>query len=204
MPALVKKHNGELVIAYNFVATPTYTIYVADYAGGATPPDGWEYFVEDVTADQFVPEWKRPTGASDAYPLDALATHKDKSWRSTITGNVWEPGVSGWVDTTTIIPLWTRPTGAHDAYALNAVVQYENNTWQSDVAANVWAPGVYGWTQTGYFIPVAGPPPAWVQPVGSEDAYPLGAEVTHNGFVWVSTVAANVWEPGVYGWDKVA
>ena len=41
---------------------------------------------------------------------------------------------------------------------------------------------------------------AWVQPTGAHDAYPLGAQVTHNGKTWTSTVAANVWEPGVYGW----
>ena len=43
----------------------------------------------------------------------------------------------------------------------------------------------------------------WVQPTGAGDAYTLGAQVLHLGFNWISTVAANVWEPGVYGWDKV-
>jgi hypothetical protein len=42
--------------------------------------------------------------------------------------------------------------------------------------------------------------PAWVQPLGAFDAYPLGAEVSHNGQNWRSTVAANVWAPGVFGW----
>lgn len=32
------------------------------------------------------------------------------------------------------------------------------------------------------------------------DAYPLGAKVTHKGKTWTSTTAANIWEPGVYGW----
>ena len=41
---------------------------------------------------------------------------------------------------------------------------------------------------------------AWTQPTGAHDAYPLGAKVTHNGRTWTSTVAANVWEPGVFGW----
>jgi len=40
----------------------------------------------------------------------------------------------------------------------------------------------------------------WRQPIGAQDAYPLGAIVTHNGGTWESTVAANVWEPGVSGW----
>lgn len=40
----------------------------------------------------------------------------------------------------------------------------------------------------------------WVQPTGAHDAYPLGTKVTHNGKTWTSATAANVWEPGVYGW----
>lgn len=43
--------------------------------------------------------------------------------------------------------------------------------------------------------------PAWNQPAGAHDAYPLGAKVTHNGKRWTSTADANVWEPGVYGWE---
>lgn len=45
--------------------------------------------------------------------------------------------------------------------------------------------------------------PDWVQPTGAQDAYPLGAKVTYNGRRWTSTADANVWEPGVYGWDAV-
>lgn len=45
--------------------------------------------------------------------------------------------------------------------------------------------------------------PEWVQPVGSTDAYPLGAKVTHNDKHWESVVDNNVWEPGVYGWTEV-
>lgn len=45
--------------------------------------------------------------------------------------------------------------------------------------------------------------PEWSQPVGAHDAYELGAQVSHNGKHWTSNVAANVWEPGVYGWTEV-
>lgn len=45
--------------------------------------------------------------------------------------------------------------------------------------------------------------PAWSQPLGAHDAYALGAKVSHNGKHWTSDVAANVWEPGVYGWTEV-
>lgn len=46
--------------------------------------------------------------------------------------------------------------------------------------------------------------PEWRQPVGSADAYPLGAKVTYENKHWVSNIENNVWAPGVYGWDEVA
>ena len=45
--------------------------------------------------------------------------------------------------------------------------------------------------------------PAWVQPVGASDAYPIEAKVSHVGKHWKSDVANNVWEPGVYGWSEI-
>jgi hypothetical protein len=98
---------------------------------------------------------------------------------------------------------WIAPTGAHDAYMPGAIVVYNNKKWRNDLmAVNVWAPGTQnaGWTDL--TPPVAGPP-AWVQPTGAHDAYNVGDHVTHNSQTWVSTAAANVWEPGVYGWSVV-
>jgi hypothetical protein len=52
-------------------------------------------------------------------------------------------------------------------------------------------------------------PPAWIQPTGAQDAYPLldvfgnPARVTFNGQVWQNTTAANTFQPGVFGWDAV-
>lgn len=43
--------------------------------------------------------------------------------------------------------------------------------------------------------------PEWIQPTGAHDAYDLGAKVTHNGLHYISNVASNIWEPGVFGWD---
>ena len=46
--------------------------------------------------------------------------------------------------------------------------------------------------------------PEWVQPIGAHDAYPSGAKVTHNRLRWVNDYGDdNIWEPGVYGWEKV-
>lgn len=64
--------------------------------------------------------------------------------------------------------------------------------WTPDAAVSLWA--------------VAGDPgeewPEWSQPVGAHDAYNAGDKVSHNEKHWVSTVDANVWEPGVYGWTE--
>jgi hypothetical protein len=48
----------------------------------------------------------------------------------------------------------------------------------------------------------AGPQP-WKQPAGAHDAYALGAKVTHKSRTWESLYAANVWEPGVFGWKDI-
>lgn len=42
------------------------------------------------------PEWIPPTGAHDAYPMGAKASHNGKHWESEIDGNVYEPGIYGW------------------------------------------------------------------------------------------------------------
>lgn len=45
----------------------------------------------------------------------------------------------------------------------------------------------------------------WKQPTGAQDAYPRGARVYYpnkGDDIWVSTAENNVWEPGVYGWEK--
>lgn len=64
--------------------------------------------------------------------------------------------------------------------------------WTPDVAVSLWT--------------VTSDPaeewPAWSQPVGATDAYAKNSKVTHNGTRWISSVDANVWEPGVYGWTE--
>ena len=41
--------------------------------------------------------------------------------------------------------------------------------------------------------------PDWVQPTGAHNAYPAGRIVQHNGVLYRSLIAANVWEPGGKG-----
>ena len=66
--------------------------------------------------------------------------------------------------------------------------------WEPDAAASLW-------------VNVSDPAeewPEWSQPVGAHDAYAMGDKVSHGGKHWTSTAAANVWEPGVYGWNEVS
>lgn len=50
-------------------------------------------------ADEW-PEWVQPKGAHDAYSKGSKVQHIGKKWISNIDSNVWEPGVSGWTETT--------------------------------------------------------------------------------------------------------
>lgn len=61
-----------------------------------------------------------------------------------------------------------------------------------DVTPNLWKV----WTDPNN-------PQPWVQPTGAHDAYNTGDRVTYNGFIWESTIDANVWAPGVFGWIQV-
>lgn len=44
------------------------------------------------------PEWRQPTGSTDAYAKGAKVSHAEKHWISDVDGNVWEPGVYGWTE----------------------------------------------------------------------------------------------------------
>jgi hypothetical protein len=92
---------------------------------------------------------------------------------------------------------WRQPLGAHDAYMAGDRVLFNGQTYTSLIDYNVWPPDIYGWE-----LESGGEEyPEWVQPTGAHDAYNIGDIVSHNGQLWISTVASNVWEPGVYGWE---
>lgn len=74
---------------------------------------------------------------------------------------------------------------------------------QPHTSAAEWKPGeavslykAIGITPQGY--------PIWTQPLGATDAYQKGDIVTDEGELWISTIDNNVWQPGVYGWEKYA
>ncbi len=97
----------------------------------------------------------------------------------------------------------TYKQGAYLTYGVNSVGDpqlykvVQNHTSQADWTPDR-TPALYtavGISPDGY--------PEWSQPAGAHDAYNKGDKCVHGGVKWVSTVDANVWEPGVYGWDEV-
>lgn len=65
-----------------------------------------------------------------------------------------------------------------------------------------WAPAAVPALWRLVRAPSDGAIPAWRQPYGAHDAYAKGARVMHQGKVWRSSIDANVWAPGVYGWTQ--
>lgn len=68
-----------------------------------------------------------------------------------------------------------------------------NETYVPDVAVSLWAR---------VLIPDPEVIPEWVQP-DSTNPYMRGDKVRHVGYVWVSDIDYNVFEPGVAGWSVV-
>ena len=90
------------------------------------------------------------------------------------------------------------------AYEANARVLFNGKLYkvnQSHTSQEDWTPEA----TPALFSEVAMPNeiPEWKQPHGAHDAYHIGDKVTHNGKTWVCTSDANVYEPGVFGWDEV-
>ena len=99
-----------------------------------------------------------------------------------------------------LFPHWTiKDYSVGDRVSYNGILykcltaHTSQETWTPDVSYSLW-------------VRVDDPSiewPEWIQPVGSVDAYPMNAKVSHNDQHWVSIVDNNVWEPGVYGWTGV-
>lgn len=47
-----------------------------------------------------IPEWKQPTGSTDAYAKDTKVTYQGKTYKSIVDANVWAPNVYGWSEVT--------------------------------------------------------------------------------------------------------
>ena len=163
---------------------------------------------EEVAAPATGPAWSQPTGAHNAYPLDAIVSHKGLGWRNLTPANVWEPGVSGWRLTwgqppADEWPAWVQPTGAHDAYQIGDKVSHAGKRWISTEANNVWEPGTFGWTEKGQTPVIQPEPQPGPQAWAIDQSVAVGDLRSHAGKVWKSKVAHTThagWEPSEAAW----
>lgn len=97
-----------------------------------------------------------------------------------------------------LFPMWTIDL----AYAVDDRVQHGSILYkciQAHTSQADWTPDA---TPALWVIVTIEEWPEWVQHTGAHDAYAKGSKVTHNGKKWISSYDANVWEPGVYGWEE--
>lgn len=102
-----------------------------------------------------------------------------------------------------LFSIWSTDTD----YAVDDRVRYEDGLYrvlQNHKSQDDWtptnAPALFAEILPGQDGTDIG---EWVQP-DSTNPYQIGDRVIHNGVVYECTVANNVWEPGVYGWQIVA
>ena len=97
-----------------------------------------------------------------------------------------------------LFPMWTIDL----AYAVDDRVQHGGILYkciQAHTSQADWTPDA---TPALWVVVTVEEWPEWVQPTGAHDAYSKDSKVTHNGKKWISSYDANVWEPGVYGWEE--
>ena len=82
------RYNGLL---YKYIANDP-TISQPSWTPAASP----SLWVRVDDPSQEWPEWRQPTGSTDAYALGDKVSHNDKHWISDYDNNTWEPGVFGW------------------------------------------------------------------------------------------------------------
>lgn len=99
-----------------------------------------------------------------------------------------------------LFPKWK----ADGSYEVGDRVSFEGTLFKcltSHNAQDTWTPS----DSPSLWVRVDDPSvefPEWVQPIGSTDAYPMGAKVSHLGNHWISDYDNNIWEPSVFGWSE--
>lgn len=83
--------------ARNVTVTHEGYVWISLTDANAHPPgvSGWRNISQPATG---YPAWVQPSGAHDAYQVGDRVTHAGSDWESDTPGNVWEPGVFGWVE----------------------------------------------------------------------------------------------------------
>ena len=97
-------------------------------------------------------------------------------------------------------PVWA----AGAAYAVGQKVQHGGTLYkcvQAHTSQADWTPDA---TPALWVAVSVDEWPEWVQPTGAHDAYNTGDKVSYNGKHYICTADANVYAPGVYGWEESA
>ena len=105
-------------------------------------------------------------------------------------------------DATALTGIELFPTWGLISYSVGDRVQYNGVLYkciQAHTAQSEWTPDA---TPALWIVVTVEEWPEWEQPTGAQDAYAKDSKVTHNGKKWISSYDANVWEPGVYGWEE--
>lgn len=87
--------------------------------------------------------WVKPDNATKSYPKGWRTHYNGKEWKSTISGNIEEPGTIGWEEITTPVnpPEWVEPVTPDRAYPANAEVTHNSAEWVSTKNSNMEEPG---------------------------------------------------------------
>ena len=117
--------------------------------------------------------------------------------------NKIEAAASAMTDETALTAVELFPTWAVDnAYAIDNRVQYNGTLYkcvQAHTGQSDWTPDAAPALWVAVSVDAG---PEWVQPTGAHDAYNTGDKVSYNGKHYICTADANVYAPGVYGWEE--
>lgn len=135
--------------------------------------------------------------------MDALTLDKVRKLRRYIEKAATSLPDEEALDSVELFPSWHTGT----AYEAQIRVRYDGKLYrceQAHTSQDDWTPDATPalWTE----VAPPGEIPVWRQPTGAQDAYAKGDKVHYpdkDGPVYESTIDANVYEPGVYGWEVV-
>lgn len=103
------------------------------------------------------------------------------------------------LDAVELYPAWRTGT----AYTVDERIRYGATLYrcvQAHTSQADWTPDI---TPALWTVVSLDEWPEWVQPTGAQDAYALGAKVSHLDAHWTSDYDNNTWEPSVFGWSRV-
>lgn len=101
-----------------------------------------------------------------------------------------------------LFPAWKENT----SYAVDQRIRYDGKLYrvvQAHTSQSDWSPNITPALYTEVAEP--GTIPVWKKPTGAHDAYRIGEKVRYpdeDGDVWTCTSDYNIYEPGVFGWEK--